>query len=263
MWHCALEPNAIKFVDEAVPQVLLFLLGFPVKLFILPDNLIVIFFRMKNLHSRIEHTNLKPTLNAYGVEQLVAEALEHRFGGVCLPPFWVKKARRDLGASETRLVTVAGFPLGYQMTETKVEEIKIALRDGADEIDLVMNVSAMKAEMPWVKIEFAKCASLVHEHERILKVIIETAYLNELELEQACRWCADAGVDYVKTSTGFAPEGAKVEDVRRMRELLPAKVGIKASGGIKTYEQAVAFIKAGADRLGTSSGIEIVKQANL
>lgn len=216
---------------------------------------------MKNLHRTIEHTNLKPTLNAKAVEQLVAEATEHRFGGICVPPFWVKKVRRDLGSSEVQLVTVAGFPLGYNMTETKVEEIKVALRDGADEIDLVMNVSAMKAEMPWVKIEFAKCASLVHEHERILKVIIETAYLSEQELELACRWCADAGVDFVKTSTGFAPEGARVEDVRRMRGLLPSNVGIKASGGIKTYEQAVALIEAGADRLGTSSGIEIIKQA--
>ncbi len=218
---------------------------------------------MKNLHRTIEHTNLKPTLNAKAVEQLVAEATEHHFGGICVPPFWVKKVRRDLGSSEVQLVTVAGFPLGYNMTETKVEEIKVALRDGADEIDLVMNVSAMKAEMPWVKIEFAKCASLVHEHERILKVIIETAYLSEQELELACRWCADAGVDFVKTSTGFAPEGARVEDVRRMRELLPSNVGIKASGGIKTYEQAVALIEAGADRLGTSSGIEIIKQAKL
>lgn len=218
---------------------------------------------MKNLHRAIEHTNLKPTLNAQAVEQLVAEATEHQFGGICVPPFWVKKVRRDLGASEVQLVTVAGFPLGYNMTETKVEEIKVAIRDGADEIDLVMNVSAIKAEMPWVKIEFAKCASLVHEHERILKVIIETAYLNEQELELACRWCADAGVDFVKTSTGFAPEGASVQDVRRMRELLPSNVGIKASGGIKSYEQAVALIEAGADRLGTSSGIEILKQANL
>lgn len=184
------------------------------------------------------------------------------FGGVCMPPFWVKRARRELGKSEVQLVTVAGFPLGYHMTETKLEEIRMAIRDGADEIDMVMNVSALKAEMPWVKIEIAKCAGLVHEHEALLKVIIETAYLNEKELELACRWCADAGVDYVKTSTGFAPEGAKTADVRRMREHLPSNVGIKASGGIKTYEQAVELIKAGADRIGTSSGLEILKQAN-
>lgn len=218
---------------------------------------------MKNIQRFIEHTNLKPTLDANAIDQLVAEAKEYQFGGICVPPFWVKKARRELGAGDVQLVTVAGFPLGYHMTETKVEEIKVALRDGADEIDLVMNISALKAEMPWVKIEFAKCASLVHEHECLLKVIIETAYLSEKEIALACRWCADAGVDFVKTSTGFAPEGAKVEVVRHMRELLPSNVGIKASGGIKTFEQAKELIKAGADRLGTSSGIEILKEANL
>ena len=218
---------------------------------------------MKNIQRFIEHTNLRPTLDAKVIDSLVAEAKEQQFAGVCVPPFWVKKARRELGTADVQLVTVAGFPLGYHMSETKLEEIRVALRDGADEIDLVMNVSALKAEMPWVKIEFAKCANLVHEQERILKVIIETAYLTEKELELACRWCADAGVDYVKTSTGFAPEGAKVEDVKKMRQLLPSNVGIKASGGIKTFEQAVELIKAGADRLGTSSGIEILKQANL
>ena len=218
---------------------------------------------MKNLQRYIEHTNLKPTIDAYVVEQLTAEAVEQQFIGLCVPPFWVKKVRRDLGERDVQLVTVAGFPLGYHMTETKLEEIKVALRDGADEIDLVMNVSALKAQMPWVKVEFAKCAKLVHEQERILKVIIETAYLNDEELELACRWCADAGVDFVKTSTGFAPEGAKVDTIRRMRELLPSNVGIKASGGIKSYEQAVALVEAGADRLGTSSGLEIMKQAKL
>ncbi len=217
---------------------------------------------MKNIRRFIEHTNLKPTLDANAVDKLVAEAKEHGFAGVCVPPFWVKKARRELGESDVQLVTVAGFPLGYHMTETKTEEITVALRDGADEIDLVMNISALKAEMPWVKIEIAKCAKLVHEHERLLKVIIETAYLNEKELALACRWCADAGVDFVKTSTGFAPEGAKPEIVQQMRELLPSNVGIKASGGIKTFNQAVELIKAGADRLGTSSGIEIMNQAN-
>lgn len=215
---------------------------------------------MKNIERYIEQTILKPTMDANDVDRLVGEAKEFSFKGICLPPFWVKKARRELGSdSPVQLVTVAGFPLGYHMTETKLEEIKVALRDGADEIDLVMNVSAMKAQMPWVKIEFAKCASLVHEHERLLKVIIETAYLSASELELACQWCAAAGIDFVKTSTGFAPEGAKIDDIQRMRELLPSNVGIKASGGIKTYEQAVALIEAGADRLGTSSGIEIIK----
>jgi len=214
---------------------------------------------MQNINRFIEHTNLKPTITGKDVDQLIKEAKEHEFVGVCVPPFWMKRASRELGESDIQLVTVAGFPLGYNMTETKVEEIKLALRDGADEIDLVMNVSAIKDGMPWPKIEFAKCSKLVHDEYKILKVIIETALLTEDEIVKACRLCADAGVDYVKTSTGFASAGAKEEHIKLMREVLPSNVGIKASGGIKTYDQAVTLIKAGADRLGTSSGIEIVK----
>lgn len=214
---------------------------------------------MQNINRFIEHTNLKPTITGKDVDQLIKEAKGHQFVGVCVPPFWVKRASREIGESDIQLVTVAGFPLGYNMTETKVEEIKLALRDGADEIDLVMNVSAIKDGMPWPKIEFAKCSKLVHDEYKILKVIIETALLTEDEIVKACRLCADAGVDYVKTSTGFASAGAKEEHIKLMREVLPSNVGIKASGGIKTYEQAVTLIKAGADRLGTSSGIEIVK----
>jgi deoxyribose-phosphate aldolase len=212
-----------------------------------------------NLNRYIEHTNLSPTLTHLAIDQLVAEAREHAFKGVCVPPFWVKKARRDIGTADVQLVTVIGFPLGYNMTETKLEEMRLAIRDGADELDMVMNISAMKAEMNWVKVEVARCAQLAHEHERLLKVIIETAYLTEKELELACRWCADAGVDFVKTSTGFAPQGARVEDVRSMRELLPSHVGIKASGGIRSLQAATDLIQAGADRLGTSAGIALVQ----
>lgn len=216
---------------------------------------------MKNLQRYIEHTNLKPTISHHDIEKLVEEAIRHQFVGICVPPFWVKKAKRDLGASDVQLVTVIGFPLGYHMAETKLAEMELAIKTGADELDMVMNVSAMKSDMPWVKIEIARCAQLAHEHEKILKVIIETAYLNEKELELACRWCADAGVDFVKTSTGFAPSGAKVEDIRKMRELLPSHVGIKASGGIRSLADAEALIKAGADRLGTSAGVLLMEEA--
>ncbi|MTI21650.1 deoxyribose-phosphate aldolase [Fulvivirga sp. RKSG066] len=214
---------------------------------------------MQNINRFIEHTNLKPTITGKDVDLLVKEAKTHNFLGVCVPPFWVKRASREIGEADIQLVTVAGFPLGYNMTETKVEEIKLALRDGADEIDLVMNVSAIKDGMPWPKIEFAKCSKLVHDEYKILKVIIETALLTDEEIIKACKLCADAGVDFVKTSTGFASAGAMVEHIKLMRENLPSNVGIKASGGIKTHDDAIAMIKAGADRLGTSSGIEIVK----
>lgn len=206
----------------------------------------------------IEHTNLSPTLTIRDVDQLVDEARQHRFLGICVPPFWVKRAQREIGKDKILLVTVAGFPLGYNMTETKLDEIKRAIDNGADEVDVVWNVTSFKTGIPWTKIEIAKCSKMTHDHQKLLKVIIETAYLSDEEISEACKICADAGVDFVKTSTGFAPAGAKVEHVKLMRSVLPAEVGIKASGGIKTREQAIAMIEAGADRLGTSSGIKIV-----
>ncbi|MEO0556468.1 MAG: deoxyribose-phosphate aldolase [Bacteroidota bacterium] len=212
---------------------------------------------MQNINRFIEHTNLKPTLTGRDVDQLIREAKQHQLLGICVPPFWVKRAKREIGDAETQLVTVIGFPLGYNMTETKIEEMKLAIRDGADELDLVINSSAFKEGMNWPKIEIAKCSKLAHDEYKILKVIIETAYLNDDKIKGLCRICADAGVDYVKTSTGFAPEGAKVEHIQLMRSELSSNVGIKASGGIKTFDQAVALINAGADRIGTSTGIDI------
>ena len=220
--------------------------------------LIAILCPMQNLNRYIEHTNLKPTISASDVDQLVAEGKSHQLWGICVPPFWVKRARREIGNHALQLVTVIGFPLGYQMTETKMAEIDRAIADGTDELDVVWNISAFKTGMPWTKIELAKCSKMAHDHHKLLKVIIETAYLNREEIVQACKLCADAGVDFVKTSTGFASNGARVEDVRLMRKTLPSNVGIKASGGIAHYEQAMALIEAGADRLGTSSGIDIV-----
>jgi deoxyribose-phosphate aldolase len=217
---------------------------------------------MKNIARYIEQTVLKPQTNDADIEQLVQEAKKYGFIGICVPPFWVKKAKRELGEANIQLVTVVGFPLGYNMTEVKVFETEQAVKNGADEIDVVWSITAFKAGMNWPKIELAKLASLCHDHERILKVIIETAYLNENEIVQACRICADAGVDYVKTSTGFAPEGAQVKHIKLMRSTLPSSVGIKASGGIKTYEQALKMIEAGADRIGTSSGIKIVEASS-
>ena len=211
-----------------------------------------------NLAQHIEHTNLSPTLTISAIDQLVDEAREFGFVGICVPPFWVKRAQREIGTDKILLVTVAGFPLGYSMTETKLDEIKRAIDNGADEIDVVWNISSFKTGLPWTKIEIAKCSKLVHDHQKILKVIIETAYLSDAEVAEASKLCADAGADFVKTSTGFAPSGAKVDHIKIMRSAVAATVGIKASGGIKTYEQAVQLIEAGADRLGTSSGKIIV-----
>jgi deoxyribose-phosphate aldolase len=212
-----------------------------------------------NLASYIEHTNLAPTVTIKEIDQLVAEAKQFHFLGICVPPFWVKRAKREIGNEPVKLVTVAGFPLGYNMTETKLDEILRAIENGADEVDVVWNISSFKTGIPWTKIDVAKCARLAHDHHKILKVIIETAYLSEDEIESACKICADAGADFVKTSTGFAGEGAKEEHIKRMRSVLPKNVGIKASGGIKTYEQALRLIEAGADRIGTSSGVKILE----
>jgi deoxyribose-phosphate aldolase len=215
-----------------------------------------------NLASYIEHTNLKPTITIGEIDKLVEEAKAEKLFGVCVPPFWVKRAKREIGQENITLVTVAGFPLGYNMTETKLDEIERGIDNGADEIDVVWNVSAFKTGLPWTKIEIAKCSALAHKHQKHLKVIVETAYLSEKELERACKICADAGVDFVKTSTGFAGEGATVNQISVMKKVLPDHVGIKASGGIQTYEQALSLIAAGATRIGTSRGNVIFKPIN-
>lgn len=213
------------------------------------------------LERYIESTNLNPTLIGKDIDILIAEAKALGVVGVCVPPFWVKRASREIGDFDLQLVTVIGFPLGYQMTETKLEEARQAIKDGATELDLVMNVSAFKDGMPWPKIEVAKLAKLCHENGATLKVIIEVAYLSDEEIKSASRLCADAGADYVKTSTGFAPNGgATPHQIKLMREVLPSSVGIKASAGIKTREQVLALVAAGADRIGTSSAASILKE---
>lgn len=212
-----------------------------------------------NLASYIEHTNLNPAQTVADIDRLVEEAREHHLLGICVPSFWVKRAKREIANSKILLVTVVGFPLGYSMTETKLEEMKRAIDNGADELDMVWNITSFKTGLPWTKIELAKCSQLAHDYQKLLKVIIETAYLSDEEIITASKMCADAGADFVKTSTGFAPEGAKTEHIQLMRQSLPSSVGIKASGGIKTYEQAKALIEAGASRIGTSAALKILK----
>lgn len=212
-----------------------------------------------DLHRHVEHTALSPTLTIGDIDRLVAEARQYNFLGICVPPFWVKRAKREMGSDPTTLVTVAGFPLGYNLTETKLNELNRALDHGANEVDVVWNLSAFKTGHPWTKVEIAKCAKACHDRHAMLKVIIETAYLSDEEIKQACALCADAGADFVKTSTGFASAGAKVEHIQLMRSVLPPSVGIKASGGIKTRDQALALLTAGADRIGTSSGVAMMQ----
>jgi len=213
---------------------------------------------MENLNQLIEYTNLRANVKESDIDKLIREATQYKFRGICIPPFWLKRARRELGNSHVLLVTVVGFPLGYNMTETKISEMKQAVDDGVDEMEVVMNMSAFKSSMPWVKVELAKCANFAHENETILKVIIETAFLNSDEIEKACRLCSGSGADFVKTSTGFATAGAKAEDISLMRKVLPSRVGIKATGGIRSYEDVLEAIRAGADIVGTSSAPQIM-----
>ncbi len=212
-----------------------------------------------DINRYIEHTNLKPVLTDKDIDQLVAEAKAYGFVGVCVPPFWVKKAAREIDDADIQLVTVIGFPLGYQMTEAKLLEIDKAIENGANELDIVMNISSFKTGLPWTKIELAKCAARIHEAGCMMKVILETSYLTDEEIVMATKLCADAGTDFVKTSTGFSAEGAKTEHIRLMRESAPSNVGVKASGGIRTLADAEAMIAAGADRLGASAGVAIMK----
>lgn len=214
---------------------------------------------MMELNRYLEHTMLKATATQQEIDALIMDAEKYNFACVCVPPFWVTKVKRELLDTETLVVTVVGFPLGNTTTEAKVYEAQQAIRDGADEIDMVWSLTAFKSGMNWPKIELAKMASVCHGSERMLKVIIETAYLDDKEIIQACKICADAGVDYVKTSSGFAPEGANVSDIKLMRLHLPENVKIKASGGIRDLERTLQLIDAGADRIGTSYGSEIME----
>jgi len=218
---------------------------------------------MTNLSSYIDHTLLSPVARETDIRKLCEEAWIHQFKAVCVAPTYVAYTKEMLEFCPVKIeiATVIGFPLGYSTLETKIVEVQNALTDGASELDVVMNISQFKS-MAYLSVreEIRRLSEIVHENKGLLKLIIETAYLDSFELYTACEICAEAGVDFVKTSTGFAPGGAEIETVRKMRSILPAEIKIKASGGIKTYEQAMAFVEAGADRIGTSAGVNIVSQ---
>lgn len=216
---------------------------------------------MNNLASYIDHTLLSPTARETDIRKLCEEAWIHQFKAVCVAPSYVAytKDMFEFCPIRIEIATVIGFPLGYSTTVTKLTEAQNALDNGATELDVVMNISQFKS-MAYLSVreELRQLTQIAHEREALIKVIIETAYLDNFDLTTACEICAEADVDFVKTSTGFAPKGAEIEVVKRMRGLLPSQIKIKASGGIKTYEDAIAFIEAGADRIGTSSGVNIV-----
>jgi deoxyribose-phosphate aldolase len=216
---------------------------------------------MRNLSSYIDHTLLTPVARETEIRKLCEEAWIHQFKAVCVAPTYVAYTKEMLEFCPVKIeiATVIGFPMGYSTTLTKITEAQEAISNGATELDVVMNISQFKS-MAYLSVreELQQLVQLSHEREAKVKVIIETAYLDSFDLYTACEICAEAGVDYVKTSTGYAPTGADIEVVSKMRSILPAEIKIKASGGIRTYEQAIDFIDAGADRIGTSSGVSIV-----
>jgi deoxyribose-phosphate aldolase len=213
-----------------------------------------------NIAQYIDHTLLRPDAEERMIVSLCQEAETFRFAAVCIPPCYIKVATRVLHQQQVKVATVVGFPLGYQTAEVKFFEAHKALGAGASEIDMVMNLAAFKSgKYAEVENEIGELATLCHFKEAKLKVIIETALLSEEEIKTACRLCAEAEADFVKTSTGFSSRGASVADIRLMRESLPDHILIKASGGIRDLAFAKELIAAGADRLGTSAGLQLIK----
>ncbi|MDK2885528.1 MAG: deoxyribose-phosphate aldolase [Thermosipho sp. (in: thermotogales)] len=206
----------------------------------------------------IEHTNLKPTATEEDILKLCEEAKEYNFRGVCVNPSFVPLVKSNLEGTDVKVVTVVGFPLGATSTESKAFEAKKAVEDGADEVDMVIHIGYLKSgDYDYV---FEDISAVVNAAKVPVKVIIETCYLTDEEKIAACLISKEAGAAFVKTSTGFGTHGAKVEDVSLMRWVVGKDLGVKASGGIRTYEDAINMIKAGANSLGTSSGISIVKR---
>jgi deoxyribose-phosphate aldolase len=212
-----------------------------------------------NLNKFIDHTALKPETTLKQIEKLCGEAREHDFFSVCVNSYYVKKSFELLNGSSVKVCTVVGFPLGASTMETKRFEAMKAVAEGAKEIDMVINVSAMKSnDWQYVLDDMASLAQVTHNQGALLKVILETCLLTEDEKRKACELAVKAGVDFVKTSTGFSTGGATIEDVKLMRSLV-GNMGVKASGGIRDAETALKMIEAGATRLGTSASVEIIK----
>lgn len=212
-----------------------------------------------NIAQYIDHTILHADCRPEDIERICSEAVAHHFKAVCIPPYYVKKASLELSGSPVKVATVIGFPMGYSPTASKVEEIKRALDEGVDEVDVVVNLCAIR-EKNWnfVQNDINTMTTAVHIKGKKIKVIFETALLDREEIIKLCEICNQTKPDFVKTSTGKNGGGATLEVVQLLREQLHPGIQLKASGGIRTKEDAQAFIEAGADRLGTSSGITLV-----
>ncbi|MCL2335850.1 MAG: deoxyribose-phosphate aldolase [Firmicutes bacterium] len=211
----------------------------------------------------IDHTLLKPTAISGDIIKLCSEALAYNFAAVCINPCWVPLAAGQLAGSNVAVCAVIGFPLGATSTAAKAAEASLAVRDGAREVDMVINIGALlegRTDVVMHDMQAVGEAARAQNPDAITKVIIETCYLNRAEKILACRLAAQFGAQFVKTSTGFGTGGATIEDVALLRSTVGPNMGVKAAGGIKTVEQVLAMLKAGADRIGASAGVDIIKE---
>lgn len=205
----------------------------------------------------IDHTQLKPFAAWSDIEKLCDEAVKYKTASVCIPPTYVKQVH-DAYGEKVNICTVVGFPLGYSVTAAKVAEVKQALADGCNEIDMVVNISDVKnGDYVKVEEEIRTLKRVCGEH--ILKVIIETCFLSEEEKIAMCKAVTNAGADYIKTSTGFGTGGATIEDIRLFRKYIGPNVRMKAAGGVKTKEDLILFLEEGCDRIGTSSAVGMLQ----
>ena len=213
---------------------------------------------MKNLSRYIDHTLLKADATENEVIKLCNEAKEYDFFSVCINPGFVELAAKELSESNVAVCTVIGFPLGASTPETKAFETRDAIQKGAAEVDMVINISKLKDKKDEEVLKDIKAVVDAADKKALVKVIIEACLLTDEEKERACKLAKDAGADFVKTSTGFSTGGATKEDIALMRKTVGTEMGVKASGGVRTYEDAVTMIESGATRIGASASIAIV-----
>jgi deoxyribose-phosphate aldolase len=218
--------------------------------------------RPEFLASLIDHTLLKPEATRADIVRVCLQARDFRFHSVCVNPFWVPVAVAELAGSGVKVCTTIGFPLGAHATAAKIAEADLALVQGANELDMVQNIGALRSgDLQLVRKEIAEIATLAHARNALLKVILETCLLSDEEKRTACLLAKEAGADFVKTSTGFSTGGARREDIQLMRQIVGDSLGVKASGGIRTLQALKDMVAAGANRIGTSSGPAILAEA--
>lgn len=217
-----------------------------------------------NIASYIDHTFLKPTTLYIDLKKICEEAIKYGFAAVCIPPTLVKQAKKILAGSSVKVATVVGFPFGYSTIKAKLAEIEQAITDQADEMDTVINLIALKnGYWSFLEKEMGELTRKTHANKKLIKVIIESGLLTEVEIIRCCELYEKLEVDFIKTSTGYAEKGASIANVQLIRKHLPQSVRVKASGGIRNYEFAKLLIEAGADRLGCSASVEILTESRV